>query len=81
MRRGFRFLVCPDCAKSGVYPRLSNEDWWICRYCEWSTCMTHEEQLDRYGRWRLARANPHRDVWVTDLSEPCDRPTREWASA
>ena len=73
MHRGFRFLTCPDCKKAGVYPRRTNEDWWVCRYCRWSACMTHEDQTDRYERCRLATVNLQ-DVWVTDLSGPIERP-------
>lgn len=81
MRRGFRFLTCPDCAKAGVYPKRAREDWWTCRYCEWSTCMTHEDQIDRYGRSQLAAVNPLRDVWVTDLSEPIESPRYGYVGA
>lgn len=67
MRRGFSFLTCPSCKLRGVYVRTTSEDWWYCRYCQWSTCATHEDATDRYGRMTLARCNPSFDLWVSDL--------------
>lgn len=61
-----RYLVCPDCAKKGVTLRTtSSEDWYVCRYCEWSACNEGEDDPDVRRRGLLAQANPEADVWVT----------------
>lgn len=62
MRKGSRLLVCPSCALRGVYAKRDREDWWVCRYCQWSTCMHGEDQVDRYHRNRLAKLNPQSGV-------------------
>lgn len=74
-RKGGTFLICPSCVRRGVYLKITAEEWWVCRYCEWSTCATHEDEWDRYGRWQLARVNFDSDnIWVTDLPSPIRRP-------
>lgn len=58
-------LRCPACRKKGVTLRMGGEDWYVCRYCDWSICNEGEDQVDVDGRGQLAAVNPEMDVWVT----------------
>lgn len=68
-RRGGQFLICPSCVQRGVYLKTTNEEWWVCRYCEWSTCAHGEDAIDRQQRARLAQLHLDLTIWVTDIEE------------
>ncbi len=62
MRSGFKFLVCPDCGKRGVYftMRCNGEDMYRCRYsaCEFYYFTQGEmDAVDALNRDRLQSAN------------------------
>jgi ribosomal protein L37AE/L43A len=54
-------LVCPDCGRKGVTLRLGSEDWFVCRYCDWSACAQGNDRMDVERRSDLARFNPGRE--------------------
>lgn len=52
------YYYCPECNKKGVTLRLgSEEDWYVCRYCDWSTCNSGNDRQDVEGRAALAKIN------------------------
>jgi len=63
------YLRCPSCGKKGVTMRLSREDGWGCRYCDWWAYTSGEDTADVRERGNLAKANPEREIWVSDLPE------------
>lgn len=67
-QRGERLLICPGCTMRGVSLRLTtSEDYWGCRYCDWEAFAEGEDNIDRLERRRLAKANPDRVVWASDI--------------
>lgn len=60
--KGGKFAVCPQCGKRGVWMRLGTfEDWWMCRYCDWTA---HSEWPgDEDKRAALAAANGQKEMW------------------
>lgn len=66
MRRGFRFMVCPECRKRGVFLQLGQGDCWVCRACGWSVwtaSLNSNTTWDKERRAALATLNPDREVY------------------
>lgn len=62
------FMRCPECGKKGVTLRLGGEDWFTCRYCQWTAASGGYDDVDIAGRAALRRLNPgHRGA---PLPEP-----------
>jgi rubredoxin len=51
---------CPDCHKKGVTLRLrpGGEDFFACRYCDWSFYAGSPDALDREEEARWEQENP-----------------------
>lgn len=58
--QGGSYLRCPDCHKRGVSLRLSAEDHYACRYCDWYAFTRGSQGWDPSAadREQLRIANP-----------------------